>query len=83
MSTLNTVRSQALQLSPIEREELAQELIESLPVTNAEDSATVESEYEEEIQRRLQSIQDGTAKTTSGDQFLAELQSWRQRAEKS
>ncbi len=80
MTTLSAIRTQALQLSPPEREELAQQLLESLPITSHDSTISVDPEFEQEVHRRINSLDDGTAKFTSGDQFLAELQALRQRA---
>ena len=79
-TTLSAIRTQALQLSPPEREELAQQLLESLPTTSGDSSISVNPDFEEELHRRISSIEDGTEKFTSGDQFLAELQAIRKRA---
>ena len=73
MTTLSAIRSQALQLPPAEREELAQELIDSLDSEPSDSPLTVDAAYEEELQRRIASVEDGTAKMTDGDAFLAEL----------
>lgn len=57
---LNQVRSQALELTEAERAELAHDLVASLdgtPDTGAAD------EWDAEIVRRLQQVQDGSAKS--------------------
>jgi len=73
MNTLSAVRTQALLLPPAEREELAQDLIESLDLQS--EPLTVEPEYEQELQRRIASVANGTAKLTDADTFLKELRS--------
>ncbi len=81
MTNLNTIRSQALQLSPPEREELAQQLLESLTGMSDDSSILVDPEFEEEMHRRINSLADGTAKFTSGENFLAQLQEIRTRTQ--
>ena len=72
MSAVEVVRNEALKLSPVEREELAWALLDSLPAA-ADPPLSVDPEYEEEILRRVKSIEDGTAKLIDGKEFLAEL----------
>ena len=72
MSAVEVVRTEALKLTPLEREELAWALLDSLPVV-ADPPLSVDPEYEEEILRRAKSIEDGTAKLIDGQEFLAEL----------
>jgi hypothetical protein len=63
MSTAPDLFSQALSLPSALREELANLLFESLP---ADDDSPIEisEELQEVIERRLEEIRNGTAKTT-------------------
>jgi len=79
MTTLSAIRIQALKLSPPEREELAQELLESLPAASAESPISVDPDFEDELHRRIRASEDPAAKFTTGEEFLAELQSLRRR----
>lgn len=80
MSNFRAVQKQALQLSPAERELLTHDLLESLLPVTTESSLWVDPDYEQELHRRINSLANGTATLSTGEEFLAELQQWRERA---
>jgi putative addiction module component (TIGR02574 family) len=72
MSTnLDRVRSEALQLSEIERAELARDLVRSL---DAPEDADTDKAWEREISQRLSAIDAGTAALIDRDEFRRRIQ---------
>jgi putative addiction module component (TIGR02574 family) len=72
MSThLDRVRSEALQLSEVERAELARDLVRSL---DAPEDANSDKAWEHEISRRLSAIDAGTAGLIDRDEFRRRIQ---------
>ncbi len=72
MSTnLDRVRSEALQLSELERAELARDLVRSL---DAPEDANTDKAWEREIARRLSAIDAGTAALNNRDEFRRRIQ---------
>lgn len=69
MSTVIELMDQALSLPRTDRGYLARKLIESL---DEEPEEKLSPEWRAELDRRLQSVKDGTAKTTPHDQVMAE-----------
>ncbi len=82
-ATFNSILQHALQLSVVERSRIATRLIES--VDDQEDEAEVSAEWQAEINRRIESIQNGTAKLIPHQEVMAGLNSKlaQQRAAKS
>lgn len=76
-ANLDRVRSEALDLSEVERAELAQALIASLDGPADPDAAR---EWEKEILRRMAQIDSGTAKRIDRDELRRRM---RARIEKS
>ena len=70
-ATYNTVLEYALQLSVVERSRIATRLIES--VDDQEDEAEVSVAWQTEIDRRIESIKNGTAKLTPHAEVMANL----------
>jgi putative addiction module component (TIGR02574 family) len=71
MSTnLDRVRLEAMQLSEIERAELARDLVRSLDAPN--DSGAADA-WEREIARRLASIDAGTAKLIDREELSRQI----------
>jgi putative addiction module component (TIGR02574 family) len=71
MSTnLDRVRSEALQLSEIDRAELARDLVRSLDAPEDANKA-----WEREISQRLSAIDAGTAALIDRDEFRRRIQS--------
>ena len=73
---MNTIIEQALQLPKEEKMELYYALQEDLD-DELEDNDELTKEQWEEIKRRQRSIEDGTAKFISGDEFLSKLNNLR------
>jgi putative addiction module component (TIGR02574 family) len=78
--TVETLLEQAKKLPDADREELARRLYETLPplpempqVWDSEEEA--EAAWQAELQRRLDSIADGTAELIDWEQALGELRS--------
>ncbi len=72
MSTdLDRVRSEAMQLSEIERAELARDLVQSL---DAPEDTNTDKAWEREISRRLSAIDAGTAAMIDRDEFRRRIQ---------
>jgi putative addiction module component (TIGR02574 family) len=76
--TVDSLLEQAKALPESEREELARRLYDTLPplpempaVWDSEEEA--EAAWQEELQRRLDSVADGTAQPIDGEQVFAEL----------
>ena len=68
-ATLAQITADALALPPEEREQLAVSLWDSLPEGGA---LPLSKEWEEEIKRRIQEVEDG-AETFSLEEVMAEL----------
>ena len=64
------VLAEALELTPEEREEVADGLYASL---EGAAEPEVEKAWAEEIERRIQGVEDGTAKTIPLEEFLEKL----------
>jgi putative addiction module component (TIGR02574 family) len=70
-ATFNSVLQYALQLPVVERSRIATRLIES--VDDTDDDAEVSPEWQAEINRRIESIQNGTAKLIPHEEVMAGL----------
>ena len=70
MKTAHEIRGEALALSASERASLAHDLILSLDEPS---SSELSPAQEEEIQRRLQSVKEGTAVARPADEVLSEI----------
>ncbi len=70
---MNTIIEQALSLSEDEKIELYYALQNDLNI----DNETVEKEITEQVERRQKSIEDGSAKFISGNEFLNNLRTLR------
>jgi putative addiction module component (TIGR02574 family) len=68
--SLPQVEAQALQLSPQEREQLAERLLLSL---DASTLSTWQAEWDEEIARRVAELDAGTAELIPADQVMAQM----------
>ena len=80
--TVESLLEQAKALSDADRAELARRLYDTLPplpevpeVWDNEEEA--EAAWQEELQRRLDSVADGTAQLIDGEQVFAELRARR------
>jgi putative addiction module component (TIGR02574 family) len=62
------VRDEAMALSPEDRGNLAEELLESLPIG---EGIQWDDEYAAEIQRRVAEVRAGTAKMVPADEAIA------------
>jgi len=72
---LKQIEAEALELSPRERAQLAHRLIVSLDDDVEEDPAEVERAWEDEIRRRLEEVDAGTAELIPAEEVFAELRS--------
>ena len=70
---LAKLTQEALELPYRQRAALAHSLYVSLHDHDEAEAAAVEQEWEEEIRRRLQELEDGTVETIPAWQVLAEL----------
>jgi putative addiction module component (TIGR02574 family) len=70
MTSASELFSQAMFLPPLQREELAMLLLDSLPEDD-DSPIVVSEELKEEIRRRIAEHKAGTAKTVSMDAFIA------------
>jgi putative addiction module component (TIGR02574 family) len=70
---LKQLESEALDLPPRERAELAHRLIASLDEDADEDPAEVERAWDEEIRHRLAELEAGTAELIPAEEVFAEL----------
>ena len=68
--TTNDVFQAAFDLPNEDRTRLVERLLETLPESNADE---VEKAWKEEVQRRLESIKNGTAKLIPGEEVFASL----------
>jgi putative addiction module component (TIGR02574 family) len=68
-ATLEEIRREALLLTPAQRAELADFLVESLDLTSPDE---VQHLWIEEASRRLEEVRSGKAKTIPGEDVLAE-----------
>jgi putative addiction module component (TIGR02574 family) len=80
--TVESLLQQAMALPETEREQLARRLYDTLPPLpempvewDSEEEA--EAAWQEELQRRLDSIADGTARLIDVDQMFAEIEAHR------
>jgi putative addiction module component (TIGR02574 family) len=65
--------AQALDLPPEQRGDLAARLIESLDPPGDDDPAEVEAAWAAEVERRMATIEDGTAVLVPGPEALAQI----------
>lgn len=72
---LKQLEAEALELSPRERAQLAHSLIVSLDDDAEDDPAEVERAWEDEIRRRLEEVDAGTAELIPAEDVFAELRS--------
>ncbi len=72
---LKQLEAEALELSPQERAQLAHRLIVSLDDDVEDDPAEVERAWEDEIHRRLDEVDAGTAELIPAEEVFAELRS--------
>jgi len=72
---LKQLEAEALELSASERAQLAHRLIVSLDDDVEDDPAEVERAWEDEIRRRLEEIDAGTAELIPAEEVFAELRS--------
>jgi hypothetical protein len=70
-AVLERIRIEARSLSPDERELLLVAIDHDLHGDVAEEEATVEAEWDEEIAKRVSEVQSGTAKLLSRDEFFS------------
>ena len=70
MSTVSELVDQALSLPRTDRGYLARKLIESL---DEEPEEKLSPQWRAELDRRLRSVKDGTAKTIPHDQVMTEV----------
>lgn len=70
---LKQLEAEALELSSQERAQLARRLLVSLDEDADDDPAEVERAWEEEIRRRLQEVEEGTAELVPAEQVFSEL----------
>lgn len=70
---LKQLEAEALELSSQERAQLARRLLVSLDEDVDDDPAEVERAWEEEIRRRLQEVEAGTAELIPAEQVFSEL----------
>lgn len=73
-AVLKEIEAQALQLSPHERGELIHRLIISLEGEPQESPETIAQAWDEEIARRLEEIDAGTAVLIPHEQVRAEIE---------
>jgi putative addiction module component (TIGR02574 family) len=71
MSVPSEIYSQAMELPVDQREELAHRLLDSLHTDNA--SLVLDAAFEAEVERRVKSIEDGTATVIDMDVSIAKL----------
>jgi putative addiction module component (TIGR02574 family) len=72
---LKQLEAEALELAPNERAQLAHRLIVSLDDDVEDNPAEVERAWEDEIRRRLQEVDAGTAELIPAEEVFAELRS--------
>jgi putative addiction module component (TIGR02574 family) len=72
---LKQLEAEALELSPHERAQLAHRLIVSLDDGVEDDPVEVERAWEDEIRRRLEEVDAGTAELIPAEEVFAELRS--------
>lgn len=72
---LKQLEAEALELSAVERAQLAHRLIVSLDDDVEDDPAEVERAWADEIRRRLEEIDAGTAELVPAEEVFAELRS--------
>lgn len=70
---LKQLEAEALELPLSERAQLARRLIISLDEDAGEEPDAVERAWEEEIRRRLEEVDAGTAELVTADEVFAEL----------
>ena len=72
ITTYDEIMSAAMNLSPNEREMLAEDLMASL---EGEDQATIDRLLLEEVERRDKEIQDGLVRAIPGEEVMRRLRS--------
>lgn len=79
--TVESLLEQAKLLPDADRAELARQLYDTLPLPEMpqawDNEEEAEAAWQEELQRRLDSIADGTAQLIDGEQMFAEIQAHR------
>lgn len=71
--TAEELLAQALQLPKEQRLRLADQLLDSVGEYSETDDDELDPELREELERRLKSIEDGTAVLLDGDEVMREL----------
>jgi putative addiction module component (TIGR02574 family) len=72
-ATLEKVAEDALNLPPADRVALTRILIQALDGEPAENSVEVEAAWQVEVERRLDEVLSGRAKTTPAEEVFAKL----------
>jgi putative addiction module component (TIGR02574 family) len=70
MPTRKQILSDAMTLSPEERDQLADELWRSVDRTNGDD---IDAAWAKEIERRIDELDSGNVKTIPGEQVMEEV----------